>query len=77
MNKLDEQRKMVTEGVKKFEKTAQEIHKLADKMHEKMKKLHIEATATRKHLRAVRERTQFGAKTRQTARTEDPVKNRT
>ena len=67
MTKLDENRKQVSDQIKKFEKTAQEIHKLADKMHKKMmQKLHREAAATREHARAVRKRAEPSPETRRT-----------
>ena len=63
MSRLDENRKIVAESVRKFEKRAQEIHALADKLHQKMEKLHMETTATRERARATRKRAQAaGAK---------------
>jgi len=52
--KLDKERRLVAERVKKFEKTAHEIHVMADKLH-KMEKLHRETIATRERARKARE----------------------
>jgi len=53
--KLDKERRLVAERVKKFEKTAHEIHVMADKLHKKMEKLHRETIATRERARKARE----------------------
>jgi hypothetical protein len=55
MSQLDKERNLVIEHVKKFERTAEEIHALADKLHKKMEKLHLEAVATRQRARAIRQ----------------------
>lgn len=36
MTKLGKERRLVADRVKKFEKTAHEIHEMADKLHKKM-----------------------------------------
>jgi hypothetical protein len=45
MSRLDDNRKIVADGVKKFEKRGQEIHTMADKLHKKMEQLHREGAA--------------------------------
>lgn len=55
---LDQNRKMVIDGVKKFEERAHEIHEMADKLHHKMEALHMETIATRKRAQAAREKAQ-------------------
>lgn len=55
MTKLDKERRLVADRVKKFEKTAREIHDMADKLHKKMEKLHLESIATRERARTARE----------------------
>ena len=47
MTNLDKERRLVADRVKKFEKTAHEIHEMADKLHKKMEQLHLETIATR------------------------------
>lgn len=61
---LDEHRKMVLEGVKKFEERTQEIHEMADKLHKKMEELHLETIATRKRAQAAREKAEARRKPR-------------
>ena len=55
MTKLDKERRLVADRVKKFEKTAHEIHVMADKLHKKMQQIHLETVATRDRARAARE----------------------
>ena len=59
MSRLDENRKMVADGVKRFEKKAQEIRTMADKLHKKMEQLHREAVAIRERARATRKNAEF------------------
>jgi hypothetical protein len=53
---LDKERRLVADRVKKFEKTAHEIHEMADKLHKKMEQLHLETIATRDRARVAREK---------------------
>jgi hypothetical protein len=55
VTKLDKERRIVADRVKKFEKTAHEIHQMADKLHKKMEELHLETVATRERARKARE----------------------
>ncbi len=55
MGKLDKERKLVADRIKKFEKSAQEIHQMADKLHKKMEQLHLQTIATRERARAAHE----------------------
>ncbi len=55
MTKQDQERRLVADRVKKFEKTAREIHDMADTLHKKMEKLHLDTIATRERARAARE----------------------
>lgn len=56
MTKLDEERRIVADRVKKFEQTAHEISRMADKLHQKMEKLHLEGIATRGRARTTPKR---------------------
>jgi hypothetical protein len=55
VTKLDKERRIVADRVKKFEKTAHEIHQMADKLHKKMEELHLETVGTRERARKARE----------------------
>ena len=55
MTKLDKERRLVADQVKRFEKTTREIHDLADRLHRKMEKVHLETVATRERARVARE----------------------
>lgn len=59
MTKLDKERRLVADRVKKFEKTAHEIHQMADKLHKKMEELHVETIATRERARRAREQAEL------------------
>lgn len=56
MSKLDKQRRVVLESVKKFDKDSQEIHAMAKKLHRRIEELHRETIATRERARAAREK---------------------
>lgn len=62
MSKLDKQSRLVADRVKKFEKTAHEIHQMADELHKKMEKLHLETIATRERARTARQNVQGESK---------------
>lgn len=64
MTKLDKDRRLVAERIKKFEKTAQDIHEMADKLHHKIEKLHLETIATRERARSAREHAESKTRTR-------------
>ena len=64
MAKLDKERRLVAERVKKFEKTAHEIHVMADKLHKKMEKLHRETIATRAHAKGTEAKKVAGGRDR-------------
>lgn len=55
MTKLEKERRLVVDQVKKFEKTTREIHELANKLHKKMEKVHLQTAATRERTRTARE----------------------
>ena len=55
MTRLDKERRLVANQVKKFERTAREIHEMADKLHKKMEQVHLETFATRERARTARE----------------------
>jgi hypothetical protein len=59
VTKLDKERRMVADRVKKFEKTAHEIHQMADKLHKKMKEIHLETIDTRERARKAREQAEL------------------
>lgn len=59
---LENQRRLVVARVKKFEKTAHEIHDMADKLHKKMEKLHLDTIATRNRARTARENAEAKSK---------------
>ena len=59
MTKLDKERRLVADRVKKFEKTAHEIHQMADKLHKKMEELHVETIAPRERARRAREQAEL------------------
>ena len=54
MSRLDENRKIVADGLKKFEKRAKEIHTMADTLHKKMEQLHMEFVVIKERARATR-----------------------
>ena len=58
MSRLDENRKIVADGLKKFENRAQEMHTMADKLHMKVEQLHMEAVAIRERARGTRKNTE-------------------
>jgi len=53
--KLDKDRRIVAEQVKRFEQAARDIQALADKLHKKMQVMHLETVAVRERARAARE----------------------
>jgi hypothetical protein len=72
VTKLDKERTLVAERIKKFEKTAHEIHVMADKLHKKMEKLHRDTIATRERARRVREQARAkGTEAKKVARGRD------
>lgn len=54
MTKLDKERKLIADRVKKFEQTTREIREMADTLHKKMEQLHLETIATRGRAAAAR-----------------------
>lgn len=56
MTKLDKERKLIADRVKKFEQTTREIREMADTLHKKMEQLHLETIATRGRAAAARKR---------------------
>ena len=59
MTKLDKERRIVADRVKKFEKTAHEIHQMADELHKKMEELHLETIATQGRARTPRKQAEL------------------
>lgn len=62
MTKRDKESRLVADRLKKFEKTAHEIHQMAEQLHKKMEKLHLEALATRDRARSARQNEQAESK---------------
>ena len=72
MTKLDKERKVIAERVKKFEQTTREIREMANTLHKKMEQLHLETAATRERARAARKPAEVtGTHARKTAKGRD------